>query len=66
MLICDKCNKAFEAGETNGLPNGVGFELANGKIITLCAECIERLGALDQQGRESFIDELAKRKGVNL
>lgn len=56
------------SGNTNGLPNGIGFELEDEKVITLCQDCIIKLGALDDKGKYAFFKELGielvkKRKG---
>ena len=39
--ICDFCGKKFYEGRrTDGLPNGVGFELEDGTIVQCCCECL--------------------------
>ena len=58
-MICDKCKRIFSAGNDNsGLPNGVGFELENGKTIMLCSNCIVNLGKMTTSERKKFFDEL--------
>lgn len=44
-MKCNHCNNEFEAGTTDGLPNGVGFQLEDGKVINLCQKCIQELGS---------------------
>lgn len=62
MKKCDKCKKDFSevVDRADGLPNGVGFELQNGKVITLCADCIKELGSRDRKGKNAFIKDLLK------
>lgn len=43
MIKCNMCGKEIIPGnDENGLPNGVGFQLENGKIINACLECIAK------------------------
>lgn len=39
-IICDECGKEIIPGMTNGMPNGAGFVLENGKVIYACQDCI--------------------------
>ena len=40
-MRCTKCGKEFEAGtRPDGLPNGVGYELEDGREINVCTDCI--------------------------
>lgn len=58
-MKCDKCKKEFKAGNrADGLPNGVGFEMEDGTVITLCAECLMELGKLDDKGKEEFFNKI--------
>lgn len=58
-MKCDNCKKEFEAGNrADGLPNGIGFELQDGTLITLCAECLMELGKLDDKGKEEFFNKI--------
>ena len=44
-IKCDECGKEFEVGSRpDGLPNGVGFQLEDGTIWNVCAECIVKIG----------------------
>ena len=62
-MICDKCKKFFVAGNRpDGIPNGVKMLLKGGKSITLCSECIMRMGAMEEKDREAFFADL-KGKG---
>ena len=47
----------------DGLPNGVGFELESGQVITLCAECLQNLGSMDDKGKDDFFKELGIERG---
>lgn len=42
---CCRCKKEIIPGNRpDGIPNGVGFQLENGKILNFCAECIIKEG----------------------
>ena len=44
MIKCDKCGKYFEFGNKPcGIPNGIGFQLEDGTVYNMCAECIMSL-----------------------
>ena len=44
-IRCDKCGKEFKVGNRpDGLPNGVGFQLEDGSIYTVCADCLIEMG----------------------
>lgn len=62
MRKCNKCkrNISEQITRADGLPNGVGFELENGEVITLCAECIIKLGGMDKKGKDQFFKELER------
>ena len=58
-MKCDNCKKEFVAGNrADGIPNGVGFQMQDGTIITICAECLMELGKLDEKGRKKFFKRL--------
>lgn len=62
-LKCDKCERVFISGNgSDGLPNGVGFEMQDGTVKTLCKACIMELGRLkdagDEAGAKSFWQDL--------
>lgn len=65
MLICDNCKKEIIADNTNGLHNGVGFELENGKIIILCQNCLKELGRFNKAGRDAVIDRICANANIN-
>lgn len=51
-IICNECGKVFHPGDTNGLPNGVGFMLSDGTVWNVCAECLMKIGeALEKGGK---------------
>ena len=65
-MTCSKCKKEFMAGNRpDGLPNGVGFEMEDGLVINLCANCIMELGKLDRESQEKFIGELVEEAKKN-
>ena len=44
-MKCQSCGREFEAGNRpDGLPNGVGFQLEDGSVISCCTECIIKKG----------------------
>ena len=44
-IKCDGCGKEIVPGNRpDGVPNGVGFVLADGKVVNYCAECLEEIG----------------------
>lgn len=54
-MKCDSCGKNFEAGNrADGIPNGFGFVLENGKMVNVCADCIIEVGMMDSEQREEF------------
>lgn len=45
QMICDKCGKEFESGNRpDGLPNGMGFVLEDGTLVTYCTDCMIEIG----------------------
>ena len=45
LHTCYKCGRKFFPGNNaDGIPNGVGFVLKDGRIVTFCARCIMKLG----------------------
>lgn len=46
-IKCDCCGNKFIAGNTNGLPNGVGFEMEDGTLINVCRLCLMNQTKLD-------------------
>lgn len=44
-MKCDNCGKEFEVGNRpDGLPNGIGLQMADESILTLCADCVMKIG----------------------
>ena len=40
-ITCDACGKRFLPGNhPDGLPNGFGFEMEDGSLTNICAECL--------------------------
>ena len=60
MLKCDKCKETIEYSyiRKDGLPNGISFELDDGKVITLCAECLKVLGRTSREEAAKFAEDL--------
>ena len=58
-MICDNCKKRFKAGNApDGTPNGVGFQMQNGKIITVCRSCIMLVGMMSDSKKDEFFKKL--------
>lgn len=59
-MKCDKCGNIIsnKIQRADGLPNGVGFELEDGRLINLCSGCIMCLGMLNDEGKKKFFNEL--------
>lgn len=51
-ITCDVCGAKFKPGNKNGLPNGVGFGLADGTVINICSDCIIKQGNHEQDNIE--------------
>ncbi len=67
MIKCDKCNNTFVAGNrADGTPNGVGFQLQDGRILNICADCIDELGRLREAGEEAKIKKFFEDMGVEV
>jgi hypothetical protein len=65
MIKCDKCKSNFLIGNrADGTPNGVGFQLQDGRIINLCADCINEIGRLKEAGEEKKIKKFFEDMGV--
>lgn len=44
-MICSVCGKKFKPGnKPNGLPNGVGVTLDDGRTANFCYYCIMKMG----------------------
>lgn len=39
-MRCVLCGKTFRPGNTDGMPNGFGFQMQSGSIYNICAECV--------------------------
>lgn len=66
-IKCDKCGNTFISGNTsNGLPNGLGFQMQDGRVITLCQGCIMEIGKLKEAGDEAGLKSFWKGLGVNI
>lgn len=50
-ILCDECQKEIKPGNTNGMPNGVGFKLEDGKIINICQSCLIEIGKKSKKGK---------------
>lgn len=58
-MICDNCKKFFVSGNRpSGIPNGVKMILKGNKSITLCADCIMNIGAMNDEQKDEFFEQL--------
>lgn len=55
---CTNCKKRTTVGNTNGIPNMVGFQMKDGKTINLCQECLIQLGKLSDADKHEFYAKL--------
>lgn len=66
MKICDHCKKDFSTmiERADGLPNGVTFQLRNGRTINVCTECVQELGRLREAGDKEGIEAFYRKAGM--
>lgn len=52
-MKCDICGRSFLLGnDARGIPNGISMVQKGGKRITVCADCIIRMGEGDRKTME--------------
>jgi len=57
-IICDRCGRIFHPGyDRDGIPNGMTFKMADGSLLTYCAECIIKRGAESNNQKEGATHE---------
>lgn len=62
-LMCDGCGKEFEEGNRpDGLPGGVNFQTDNGVMVTVCTDCMIRLGRMNNHAKFEFYNKLRQKK----
>ena len=57
ILKCSKCGKVFMPGNDDaGIPNGLGMKTEDGRMITLCRDCIMYIGRIrnDKEKMDEF------------
>ena len=58
-MKCDGCGKEFKHGNyIDGTPNGMGFQLEDGRLITLCRGCIIKLGMMSEEHKNEFFKKI--------
>lgn len=58
-MKCDKCKKEVSTKPRKDLrPNAIGYELEDGTEITLCYECLMKLGKATEKEKDVFFAEL--------
>jgi len=55
--MCSICGKTFVQGNTNGMPNGLGYLLDDGTLINMCQDCIIAVGEMTSEEQDKFFDE---------
>lgn len=59
MAKCNNCNAIIEnVPRRDGLPSGVGFQMKDGGIVNLCADCLMKVGRMDDKGKHDFFKKL--------
>jgi len=57
-MICDKCKKFFMSGNrADGIPNGMKLIMKNGKSLTVCADCVIKVGQMSEEEKDEFFRE---------
>ena len=57
FIGCSNCGKRIVPGNTNGLPNGVGFVQDDGTIINLCQQCLIDFGKMSKEEKDRFFTD---------
>ena len=68
MIKCDKCENIISdtIQRSDGLPNGVGMQLEDGRTITICADCINEIGRLKEAGDDEGLNNFFRELGVEV
>lgn len=61
-IMCSICGKTFIQGNTNGMPNGVGFYCKDGTLINMCQGCLIDLGGMTEEEKDKFFKDHGIRK----
>ena len=56
-IKCDCCGNKFIPGNSNGLPNGVGFKLDEDEIVNVCRMCMLNKTKFDEFLKEKGYEE---------
>ena len=56
-IMCSICGKTFVQGNTNGIPNGVGFCCKDGTLINMCQGCLIDLGRMTDAEKDKFFKD---------
>lgn len=61
-MKCDGCGRKFKRGNfVDGTPNGMTFVLED-KNITVCRGCMIKLGMMNKEDKNKFLNELVRSK----
>lgn len=66
LIRCDKCKTYvnIKGKRKDGLPTLIQMVQEDGRVVSLCTECVNTLGRLVEEGkiqdREQFFEELDK------
>lgn len=57
---CNNCDSIIDATiqRRDGLPSGIGFQMKDGGIVNLCADCLMKVGRMDNKGKHDFFKKL--------
>lgn len=55
---CNDCGKRYPIGNTNGMPNMVGFQLEDGQVLNLCYKCLIKMGAMSEEEKDKYFKDL--------
>ena len=59
---CMDCGERVPIGnDKDGIPNMVGFQMEDGKVINICSKCISKVGQMPEAEREKYFDDMLRR-----
>ena len=59
---CSSCGRRIRSGNSNGMPNAIGFVQADGTLVNLCQQCIIELGKMSDKNKDEFLEGLGLKK----
>lgn len=55
---CNVCKERRMIGNTNGMPNMIGFQMKDGSVINLCNTCLIKVGQMSDAEKNKFFKDL--------